>query len=228
MSTNVFHSRFSGAEWYSEESSDIGIGGAGGIGSWLSIMLSRASNSRLHIYDFDIVEDVNLSGQLFTSENVGEKKVTAVQENIKLFSPTSVVRTYGKFDKDSYSFPVVFSAFDNMAARKVFFEKWAAQPDREVFIDGRLLAEQIQVFCVTPDREEEYRKHLFDDKEVESVQCSMKQTSHFAALIAGRMVHFYTHHLANLKEANARPLPFYYEEMGEVFFQNVTEMEEVV
>ena len=37
-----------------------------------------------------------------------------------------------------------------------------------IFIDGRLTAEQLTIFCVTPDKIEDYKEHLFDDSEVEA------------------------------------------------------------
>ena len=37
------HSRFKGLKWYSKEERDVLVGGAGGIGSHLSFLLSRAN-----------------------------------------------------------------------------------------------------------------------------------------------------------------------------------------
>ena len=73
--------------------------------------------------------------------------------------------------------------------------------------------EQLQIFCVTPDRIEEYeRDHLFDDSEVEDAPCTMKQTSHSAAMIASHMVGLFTNHITNIYEREIiRDIPFYYE-----------------
>ena len=77
----------------------------------------------------------------------------------------------------------------------------------------RLTMEQLQIFCVTPDRIEEYeREHLFDDSEVEDAPCTMKQTSHSAAMIASHMVGLFTNHITNIYEREIiRDIPFYYE-----------------
>ena len=61
----------------------------------------------------------------------------------------------------------------------------------------RLTMEQLQIFCVTPDKIEEYEKHLFDDSEVEDAPCTMKQTSHSAAMIASHMVGLFSNHMTN-------------------------------
>ena len=84
--------------------------------------------------------------------------------------------------------------------------------DTPIFIDGRLRAEQMQIFCVTPDKIEEYEKHLFDDSEVEDAPCTLKQTSHSAAMIASHMTAFFTNHLTNNNSGDIdRTVPFLWE-----------------
>ena len=102
-----------------------------------------------------------------------------------------------------------------MEARKILFNLWKRKfiPARNrynpIFIDGRLNAEQFQVFFVTPDKAELYEKHLFDDSEVPDLPCSYKYTSHTACMIASVMVNGFTNWLANEKiGADFRELPF--------------------
>ena len=73
--------------------------------------------------------------------------------------------------------------------------------------------EQMQIFCVTIENAKEYAdKHLFDDSEVVAENCTMKQTSHSAAMIASLMVGFFTNHLTNVrKKSIIRNVPFEYE-----------------
>ncbi len=40
---NPQHNRFKDAPWYAKEDVNVLIGGAGGIGSWLTLFLSRAN-----------------------------------------------------------------------------------------------------------------------------------------------------------------------------------------
>ena len=81
-----------------------------------------------------------------------------------------------------------------------------------VFIDGRLLMEQLTIFCVTPDKIDEYEKHLFSDDEVQEAPCTLKQTSHSAAMIASHMVGFFTNHITNnVVGEKDRALPFRWE-----------------
>ena len=231
--TEEHSSRFKDAPWFPKEETNVIVGGAGGIGSWLTLMLSRAGFYPV-VYDFDRLEGHNLAGQLYTKEDaeIGALKVDALKGLCKHFADIDITVMAEKYTKESMSHNYVFSAFDNMQARKDMFAAWKEYvkewgefksvadathiPDislsEPIFIDGRLTAEQMQIFCVTPDKIEEYEKHLFDDTEVQDAPCTMKQTSHSAAMIASHMVGFFTNHMTNnaVKDKD-RTVPFFWE-----------------
>ena len=231
--TEEHSSRFKDAPWFPKEETNVIVGGAGGIGSWLTLMLSRAGFYPV-VYDFDVLEGHNLAGQLYTQKDaeIGALKVDALKGLCKHFADTDITVMAEKYTKDSMTHNYVFSAFDNMQARKDMFAAWKEYVkeweefksvadathipnislSEPIFIDGRLTAEQMQIFCVTPDKIEEYEKHLFDDSEVEDAPCTMKQTSHSAAMIASHMVGFFTNHMTNnaVKDKD-RTVPFFWE-----------------
>ena len=231
--TEVHSSRFKDAPWFPKEETNVIVGGAGGIGSWLTLMLSRAGFFPI-VYDFDRLEEHNLAGQLYTKLDAEQNvlKVDALKGLCKHFADTDITVMSEKYTKDSMSHHYVFSAFDNMQARKDMFNSWkeyvkewkefqdiAVMSEETninitepIFIDGRLTAEQMQIFCVTPDKIEEYKKHLFDDTEVQDAPCTMKQTSHSAAMIASHMVGFFTNHMTNNAVGERdRTVPFFWE-----------------
>lgn len=191
--------RFKDAPWFSPEGQiEVIIGGAGGIGSWLALFLSRQRVS-ISIFDMDTIESVNLAGQFYCAENIGATKVEALSEWCSVFSDWPL-DTNLEYTKDSPTHKYVFSCFDNMSARKLMFEKWAEKAtDDSVFIDGRLLAEEGSIYCVTKAKIEEYRKTLFDDAEVLLVSCSYKATSHCSALIASLMTSCFNNYITNVK-----------------------------
>lgn len=222
-------SRFKDAPWFPKEDNYCIVGGAGGIGSWLSLLLSRAGFLPI-VYDFDIIELHNVGGQFFSveeAESCTVPKVKALQKHIKSFANTDIIAINEKYTKDSMSHHYVFSGFDNMQARKDMFEVWKKyvakwQDDVKggsapgeivpIFIDGRLLMEQLTIFCVTPDNIEKYEEHLFDDKDVPPEPCTLKQTSHSAAMIASHMVGFFTNHFGNnMVGEKDRTVPFQWE-----------------
>ncbi|MEE8564898.1 MAG: ThiF family adenylyltransferase [Candidatus Thermoplasmatota archaeon] len=201
--------RFQGLEWF-DPNYTILIGGVGGIGSWLSLFLSRAGYE-LYIHDNDMIDETNMGGQLYSTLDIGKNKAKAMKEHLWNFTANDKIHTMGLFDKKSFANPIMFSAFDNMKARKIMFEKWKKQKNRNIFIDGRLLAESFQIFTVIPGREEDYEKHLFDDDDVEDLLCSVKATSHCGAMIASTMMSIFTNHIANQKSGfEGRDVPFKY------------------
>lgn len=198
--------RFNLADWYSPNLKIV-IGGVGGIGSYLSFFLSR-QEAELFVYDFDTIEEHNLGGQLYRTNDIGSKKTDAMAKICTEFSNKSII-DLGKFKEGSSVLPITFSAFDNMEARKLMFNEWKKLENREIFIDGRMNAEQGQVFTVLKGMEKKYESTLFDDSELEDLPCNYKATSHCGAIIAGLMTSALNNYISNTKTGmNLRDNPF--------------------
>lgn len=217
MNSIDIRSRFKDATWFPRQGEmiDCLIGGAGGIGSWLAFFLARAGFMPV-IYDFDTVELHNMGGQLFKKTNIGESKVQSIRNTIYDFCDTEIMFQKERYDGESMTSDYTFAAFDNMQARKDLFENWYRDNKdnpNAILIDGRLLMEQMQIFCVTPDTATHYKEHhLFDDAEVQAENCTLKQTSHSAAMIATLMTGFFTNHLSNVNAGvKMREVPFFHE-----------------
>ena len=210
------YDRFKDAPWFPEREELVMIGGAGGIGSWLTLLLVRAG-FKPYIYDFDEIEEHNIGGQLFRPADIGKTKVAALFDIVKTFCGQEISTLCQKIDEDSPTHYFMFSAFDNMEARKDLFNVWKKShetcPVTPIFIDGRLVLDQLQIYCVTPSNMDEYESScLFSDSEVEDEACTLKQTSHCAAMIASHMVGFFTNHITNIYERElVRDVPFFYE-----------------
>lgn len=212
---DVKKSRFSDAPWFNKaHSSEVIIGGIGNIGSWVSLFLARQGVS-LNIYDYDNVDEVNLASQLYDLSSIGTPKIDALQKTLNSFVEYDYSQQkftpMGKLTEDNCVIDkYCFSCFDNMEARKTLFEKWTAlykDSKDAVFIDGRLLAEFGQVFIVTPDRIENYKKTLFSDNDIAKENCAYKGTTHCSAMIASLMVSAFNNFLVNL-DNDVRELPF--------------------
>lgn len=72
----------------------IGIAGCGGLGSNCAMALARVGVGTLVIADFDIVTLENLNRQYYFRDQVGQKKVLALQENIKKVNPDIDVQAH--------------------------------------------------------------------------------------------------------------------------------------
>lgn len=214
-------SRFSGAMWFNAiQLSTVVLAGLGGIGSYVLFCLSRMKPKQVFLYDDDVVELANLSGQLYSAPMVGKRKVDAMAELARDFSCYYGVQAVPqKFTKDTPAGDIMICGFDNMQARKDFFEAWVKHlvnhpsPSKCLFIDGRLNMEEFQVFCMrgndTYSIEKYHREYLFEDYQAESLQCSMKQTTYCANMIGSVIVNLFTNFIANqLKPLIDRDVPF--------------------
>ena len=72
----------------------IGIAGCGGLGSNCAMALARAGVGTLVIADFDIVTRENLNRQYYFLDQVGQKKVLALRDNIARVNPDVVVQAH--------------------------------------------------------------------------------------------------------------------------------------
>jgi molybdopterin/thiamine biosynthesis adenylyltransferase len=205
-------SRFSGAEWYSEiQKQRIIVAGIGGIGSNLVFQLARMHPANITMYDNDTVETVNMAGQLFSYADVGKDKVDAISAMIVDYTSMQQVNAIKRiFTEDTEPGDIMMCGFDNMRARKTFFNSWCRHldelPDEKkckcLFIDGRLSIDTLQVFCIKGD--DSYNKHrykkefLFRDSEADATVCSMKQTTYLACMIGSLMVNLFTNFVAGL------------------------------
>lgn len=218
------YDRVKGAEWFpSLYKKPVLLLGAGGIGSWTALMLARLG-MEITIYDHDLYEVHNMTGQLVRQKDIGKAKTEASYEILREFAPDASVMVDGKYTDDSLTNDIVICGFDNMEARKIAFSKWKAHimnlpTERRTqcfFQDGRLNAELLQIFSISGEDDiaimNYEANHLFNDDEVAELECTFKQTSHCAAMIGSHMVAFLTNWATNaFGETPYRQVPFFYE-----------------
>ena len=226
-------SRFSSAIWYDKiREKTVVLAGVGGIGSYVGFLLARMKVAALFIYDPDIVETANMSGQLYSSTDVGRPKVEALSDMVIRYAGYgSTFAVSERFTEESEAADIMICGFDSMAARAIFFNKWEehvlAKPEEErgncLFIDGRLAAEEFQVLCIKGNDECNINRYkedfLFSDKEADETICSYKQTTFMANMIASVMVNLFVNFVANQCEPLIdRDLPFYTTYSAETMF----------
>ena len=109
--------------------SSIVIAGLGGLGSNIAINLARIGVGRIKIIDFDIVEPSNLNRQQYNINQIGMKKVDALEENINNINPfISLEKADVYISKDNIyelfnGFDVIIEAFDNPVCKKMLIEE---------------------------------------------------------------------------------------------------------
>lgn len=231
-----YTSRFNSAIWYDKiRTMRVILAGVGGIGSYIGFLLSRLQINRLVLYDPDVVESVNISGQMYPLSSIGDFKTEALAKILRDFSNFHGYNIIShRFTSESEAGPVMICGFDNMEARKTFFLKWKSyvrncrKPHECLFIDGRLAAEEFQVLTIQGDDDraiQEYEtKWLFSDEEAEATICSYKQTTFMANMIASVMVNAFVNFAANLSDPAPiipRDIPFFISYSADTMFTKV-------
>lgn len=217
-------SRFSSALWYNKiQEQSVLLAGCGGIGSYVAFLLSRLNVAQIMLFDDDIVDATNISGQLYGVDDLGNPKVQCLYNFLgKYSSYHRVISRNERYVAGSPGYKIMICGFDNMEARKVFYTNWKSYVNRLypenrkycLFIDGRLAAEEYQVFAIQGDdlrAMKEYEgKWLFGDDEAEETICSYKQTTFMANMIASTMVNIFVNFIANQCEPMfPRDVPFF-------------------
>lgn len=224
LDVNTTTERFSSALWFEViQKQKILLAGLGGIGSYVAFLLSRMHPEKIYMYDDDLVEAVNMAGQLYGRMDVGKYKVDAIAEFVNGMSDyRSCFCVRDLYTSGTQTNDVMICGFDNMDARRVFFDNWNSHvlnkystPEERkkcLFIDGRLAAEEFQVFCIRGDDDYAMQKYateyLFSDIEADDTLCSYKQTTYMANMIGSVIVNLFTNFVANSIEDNIRELPF--------------------
>lgn len=204
--------------------------GLGGIGSWLSLYLTRLG-CNVYVNDGDTVNRINFSGQLYDKKMIGVYKTNGIVQlinnltfggNIHSFSLQFITEN-SLNDIDAVKFDIIISCVDNMETRKLlysYFENNYKRGDfKTVFIDGRLLADQFSIYTVyNKETLIKYHDTLFNDNDIPEESCTAKQTSHIAAMIGSYITQIITNYASNVEfEHDVLDIPFHIHFYGPTF-----------
>jgi len=221
---------FKDAVWYEKSrTAYMVVLGAGGIGSNTVFNLARTLPASVHVVDFDLVEEHNVGTQFFHLKDLGQRKVSALKQRLDNHwaMPGTIYSYETKITEESVSTfyaPIIIAAFDNMEARKIAFDHWKSQDNRELFIDGRLRANQYEVFSVVKGSEEKYEETLFLDEDIPTEPCTFKQTAHVGMMIGTRITALIVNYLSNkYSDTPIYSVPFHFKELLELCHVEIKE-----
>ena len=124
------------------ESARVGIAGVGGLGSNCAMHLVRAGVKHLTVVDFDVVNESNLNRQFFFRDQLGQKKVEALKENLLRIEPDVDIRTVDmRLDASSArevfaDCGIVVEAFDAVDAKVMLVSAFASSGKKLVTASG--------------------------------------------------------------------------------------------
>jgi molybdopterin/thiamine biosynthesis adenylyltransferase len=166
--------------------------GCGAIGSSAAIQLIRAGATKFLLYDMDVVATENLGVSQYIDENIGMKKVDALNEQLLAINYDIDVMMYPEyFSLFRYqdNNDIVILGFDSMLSRKEAVEQICGNKKTKPFmlIDGRMGGEHYQQYVFTDVTLSKYLKTWYSDKEGDSEPCNIKATS-YCSNMAGSFI----------------------------------------
>ena len=228
----IAQNRFKDAPWYQNSYNEvISIMGLGGIGSNTAYNISRTIPCTIYLEDFDVIEEHNLGTQFFHGSYVGQNKTNGLSMTLNSFAKSSFIKplTINKNNTINNTSSITITGFDNLEARRKYFNFWRNLQNKELFIDGRLEANFYQIFAVTPETEEQYDAMLTKEMEnrdnsSDGGKCTFKQTPYVAMLIGARITQIVVNYLSKkYNKDSLYTVPYFIEEFTEIFYINIKE-----
>jgi hypothetical protein len=153
----------------------IHVIGCGSVGSHAAISLVKTGWNKIHLWDFDRVEEHNISNQAYRLADVGRNKAEALADIIKSFwgvEPTvHTSRVDGRCCLSGY----IMMFVDNMKSRSEIWYSCAKGIESvKLITDVRIGIDRGQVYLIDPnDRSDisSYEFNLYEDKDAAPSVC---------------------------------------------------------
>jgi molybdopterin/thiamine biosynthesis adenylyltransferase len=180
-------------------STPILVIGAGSIGSYSVLALTKLGFDNITVVDDGIVEEENIAPQFFGVKQLKKKKVEALARNIKEQTNIVIKTLFCKYEPvtvdailTSVKPTVIISALDSMSGRAFIAKKLVNDTLSEIhtLIDARMSISFLTLFTYDPYIKEQYEWYastLFSDENAVQEACTNKAIS-YTSLIAGALV----------------------------------------
>lgn len=184
-------------DFFDPTKTDVGITivGAGGIGSFTTVLASKMGFTDIVLFDDDSFEAHNIPNQFASREQVGMSKVDAVKQTAESFGIASVFTRKRQVDENTlFSTPYVASGLDSMSARKATWEAIkTSNEDGSIkrYWDARIGGQGINIFSVDPNNPDEVAAFesvcLYDDSEASTAPCTARAVIDVMGYVASFM-----------------------------------------
>ena len=223
--------------------------GNGGIGSHFLFTLTKAGPAMVYNYEYDEVEAHNLGGQMFSVNQIGQRKSFATEKNCSNFNNYEYWQNLGKFKEGGATLPIMFMCVDKNSVRKIALEAWVKNAEEHnwihtievndqkhdvpfVMIDGRLSFDQLNLFVITKDNVQHHLDNKLPLADSETTpDCTTKSNPFVGPVVANLMVSTYFNFLQNTIDYNslgitARKVPYLMEYNFSTCEQKISERNE--
>lgn len=152
----------------------VTIIGAGAIGSFIALTLSKIGINKIDVFDEDGVTSHNLPNQFYRIKDIGQFKTDALQEVIKEFSGVSIKNRKSFFTSQKLNSMVII-ATDTMRSRKLVWGQFLKQDQCKYYIEARMGGQLGIVYSIINKNIPNirfYESTLYDDKDVAPLRCT--------------------------------------------------------
>ncbi|OGY44756.1 MAG: hypothetical protein A3B89_01480 [Candidatus Buchananbacteria bacterium RIFCSPHIGHO2_02_FULL_40_13] len=167
---------------------EVHIIGVGATGSYVAFLLAKMGIKKIHIYDFDAVEDHNLPNQVYRLKDVGHPKVEALRDiileatGLEITVHNEVVTSATKLKG------IVYLMVDSMNVRREIWEGAIKyRLNVRLMVETRMGIDNGRVYAILPFSPEDIRLWegtLYTDEEAEESPCTNRAISPTVSLIA--------------------------------------------
>ena len=148
---------------------EIHVIGVGAVGSYIALTLAKLGIKKLYIWDFDTVEEHNITNQVYNYNDLGKPKTLALKSHLEASNPNIEVICKGKYIDQNLK-GIIFLTVDKIKLRKTIIEDLMYNPFIKLVIDGRIGLEKGQVITTTWDNPKNIQNHIaLSDFEVSDV-----------------------------------------------------------
>lgn len=172
--------------------------GVGAIGRQVALQLSSIGVPSIHLIDFDIVDETNITTQGYLADDIGTLKVEATSLAIQQIDSNIRVETINDRFRSRYvTGDAIFCCVDAISARAAIWRSIGA--GCEFWSDGRMLGETMRILCVTGNAGRgHYPTSLFRQNDAQQGRCTARSTIYSASIAAGLMLHQFTRWLRGI------------------------------
>ena len=172
--------------------------GVGAIGRQVALQLTSLGARSIQLIDFDRVDETNITTQGYLAHEVGELKVDATAEAIRLIDTSlEVTGLADRYRSTQDIGQAVFCCVDSISTRNAIWRTVNARC--RFWCDGRMLGEVVRILTVAGRcNSDRYAATLFPQSEAQTGTCTSRSTIYGASIAAGLMVHQFSRWLRGI------------------------------
>lgn len=172
--------------------------GVGAIGRQVALQLTSLGARSIQLIDFDRVDETNITTQGYLAREVGELKVDATAEAIRLIDTSlEVTGIADRYRPTQDMGQAVFCCVDSISIRTAIWRSVNARC--RFWCDGRMLGEVVRILTVAGGCNSEcYAETLFPQSEAQTGSCTSRSTIYGASIAAGLMMHQFSRWLRGI------------------------------